>query len=90
MTTLIESNNPLLILAAIALMALRAILAGGIRIVATAAHALITHRRLFALCALPIVALIAVNLAWPIIIAVAGKALAGGAGTMAFAFFFRP
>jgi hypothetical protein len=56
----------------------------------TAGSLLANHWRLLALLALPVVAVVLVNLAWPVVVAVAGKALVGGGATMAFAVVFKP
>jgi ABC-type iron transport system FetAB permease component len=98
MTALLDTNNPLIILACIAFMVLRATVTTTARvIVAIATHTarfFAAHGRIMALCLLIVVAIPATvliaNALIPVIVAVAGKALAGAGGTMAFAFFFRP
>lgn len=85
-----QTTNPLVILACLLCLALAALARTTVNIVTALAVALYTHRRLLALLALPIVAVIAANLAWPLIVAVAGKVIVGGGATAAFGFVFRP
>jgi hypothetical protein len=96
--TINNTNNPLVILVCLLTLALTALARTAARLAGAAFYAvgrtvgtlLANHWRLLALLALPVVAVVLVNLAWPVVVAVAGKALVGGAGTMAFAFVFRP
>lgn len=99
MSTTIEStNNPLVILVCLLTLALTALLRTAARLAGAALYAtcrtvgnlLANHWRLLALLALPIVAVALVNLAWPVLVAVAGKALVGGGATAAFALVFKP
>jgi hypothetical protein len=99
MTNTIEStNNPFTILACLLALALAALLRSAARLAGAALYAvgraagnlLVNHWRLLALLALPVVAVVLVNLAWPVLVAVAGKALVGGGATAAFALVFKP
>lgn len=95
MTNTIEStNNPLVILACLLALALTALLRTAARLAGAVLYAtgrtVANHWRLLALLALPVVAVVLVNLAWPVLVAVAGKALVGGGATMAFAMVFKP
>lgn len=92
--TIESTNNPLVILACLLCLALAAVVKFAANIVAkiavTVAGAAWEHRKLLALLALPIVAVVAINFAWPFVVAAAGKLLVGGGATMAFAVVFRP
>jgi hypothetical protein len=99
MTNTIEStNNPLVILVCLLTLALTALLRSAARLAGAALYAvgrtvgtfLANHWRLLALLALPVVAVVLVNLAWPVVVAVAGKVIVGGGATAAFAVVFKP
>lgn len=96
--TINNTNNPLVILVCLLTLALTALLRTAARLAGAALYAagrtvgslLANHWRLLALLALPVVAVVLVNLAWPVLVAVAGKALLGGGATAAFAVVFKP
>ena len=96
--TINNTNNPLVILVCLITMALTALLRTAARLAGAAFYAtgrtvgtlISNHWRLLALLALPVVAVVLVNLAWPVVVALAGKAIVGGGATMAFALVFRP
>lgn len=95
MTAVIERTyNPFMILACMAAMALLA-LAGALyravaAVIVAAVPFAIEHRRVLLLCLAVVAVPVAINLAWPFVVAIAGKLAVGGAGTAAFAFFTRP
>ena len=96
--TINNTNNPLVILVCLLTLALTAHLRSAARLAGAALNAvgrtvgslLANHWRLLALLALPIVAVVLVNLAWPVLVAIAGKVIVGGGATMAFAVVFKP
>jgi hypothetical protein len=96
--TINSTNNPLTILACLLTLALTALLRTAARLAGallytagrTVGTLISNHWRLLALLALPVVAVIAINLAWPVVVAFAGKALVGGGATAAFAMVFKP
>lgn len=93
-TTYIErTNNPLLILACMAVMALSA-LAGVLyrtvaAVVAFTVRFVVEHHRVLLLCLAVVAVPVVINLAWPFVVAVAGKLLAGSALTSLFSVVFR-
>jgi hypothetical protein len=96
--TINNTNNPLVIMVCLIAMALTALLRSAARLAGAAFYAagrtvgtlLANHWRLLALLALPVVAVVLVNLAWPVLVAIAGKVIVGGGATMAFAMVFKP
>jgi hypothetical protein len=96
--TINNTNNPLVILACLLALALTALLRSAARLAGAALYAvgraagslLAHHWRLLALLALPVVAVIAVNLTWPVVVAIAGKVAMASVGMTAFTFGFKP
>ena len=96
--TINSTNNPFTILVCLIALALTALLRTAARLAGAAFYAtgrtvgsvLANHWRLLALLALPVVAVVLVNLAWPVVVAFAGKVIVGGGATAAFALVFRP
>lgn len=90
MTTYIDrTNNPLIIMAIIVAMLAQAVARFALTAAGHAARFAAAHYRIALLCLAPIAAIVAINLAWPLIVAVLGKLALGGGLTAGFAFVFR-